>query len=477
MEAKSVGGGSLLLLKARKPLYKEWMDKHGVNEFLKKAQKTTRFRDIIIEKFAAVYGLLMVEEEEKNSLADQITTKNQHIEHQQKKLALLQDTLAIEEDAKRRMLLRYIHAVKEHAMTANDGSGGVLQLPESNIGDEEVHALAALLRSNVSIEEVNMRGNNISDDGARALAAVLAGKTALKSIDLKGNKVSKAGIKTLAEALERNENIKHVYVHAGGKIEALGSGRWAGKSSAIDGGDAKTTLAKTSAVETVCIIDVRDNNPDQLNYPYQLEELATNQGDVPMFKPINVLESKNVPKLESSPKQSKKSKKALQMPTSKSSPLLPGPSNSEEKKKSKLKLHEDQLLSLRESAWQGRSGGLDIEQRPDNTVYASVDFKSKKINQRTPLPPLVDEINPNNRPENSPVRGHSAPDLKLGRLQDSFGLDPELPEALMASITKQAEKKKRKEKKKKTSEVEKRIMESPLGQPLFPRAMSEKKID
>jgi hypothetical protein len=338
VEAKSVGGGSLLLLKARKPLYKEWMDKHGVNEFLKKAQKTTRFRDIIIEKFAAVYGLLMVEEEEKNSLADQITTKNQHIEHQQKKLALLQDTLAIEEDAKRRMLLRYIHAVKEHAMTANDGSGGVLQLPESNIGDEEVHALAALLRSNVSIEEVNMRGNNISDDGARALAAVLAGKTALKSIDLKGNKVSKAGIKTLAEALERNENIKHVYVHAGGKIEALGSGRWAGKSSAIDGGDAKTTLAKTSAVETVCIIDVRDNNPDQLNYPYQLEELATNQGDVPMFKPINVLESKNVPKLESSPKQSKKSKKALQMPTSKSSPLLPGPSNSEEKKKSKLKV-------------------------------------------------------------------------------------------------------------------------------------------
>jgi hypothetical protein len=141
-------------------------------------------------------------------------------------------------------------------------------------------------------------------------------------------------------------------------------------------------------------------------------------------------------------------------------------------------LHEDQLLSLRESAWQGRSGGLDIEQRADNTVYASVDFKSKKINQRTPLPPLVDEINPNNRvsailstlflhdlsyllfqPENSPVRGHSAPDLKLGRLQDSFGLDPELPEALMASITKQAEKKKRKEKKKKTSEVEKRIME------------------
>jgi hypothetical protein len=58
---------------------------------------------------------------------------------------------------------------------AGQGAGGVLQLPESNISDEEVHALAALLRNNTTIEELNLRGNNVTDDGARALGAVLAG--------------------------------------------------------------------------------------------------------------------------------------------------------------------------------------------------------------------------------------------------------------------------------------------------------------
>lgn len=39
--------------------------------------------------------------------------KDKQIDHIQKKLVYIQDTLAVEEDAKRRMLLRYIHAVKE----------------------------------------------------------------------------------------------------------------------------------------------------------------------------------------------------------------------------------------------------------------------------------------------------------------------------------------------------------------------------
>ena len=52
-------------------------------------------------------------------------------------------------------------------MSVNDGTGGVLQLPESNITDEEIHALSALLRNNTNIDELNLRGNNITDDGAR----------------------------------------------------------------------------------------------------------------------------------------------------------------------------------------------------------------------------------------------------------------------------------------------------------------------
>lgn len=41
----------------------------------------------------------------------------------------------------------------------------------------------------------------------------------------------------MAEALERSERVRHVYVHAGGKIEALGTaGRWANPRGGAAGG-------------------------------------------------------------------------------------------------------------------------------------------------------------------------------------------------------------------------------------------------
>ncbi len=348
VEAKSIGGGSLLILKARKPGYKEWLERQGVNDFLKKAQKTTRFRDVIVEKFAAVFGLLMVEEEEKLQLLEQVTSREQHIEMQQKKLALVQDTLAIEEDAKRRMLLRYIHAVKEHAMSLNEGSGGVLQLPESNLGDEEIHALAALLRNNMSIDEVNLRSNQITDDGARALAAVLAGKSGLKLIDLRGNKISKAGIKSIAEALERCERVKHVYVHAGGKVEALGTSRWANPRGEQTESVKNTTLqSKTlGTVETVCVVDIRDNTPESVTFPYALESVSSSNGD---FKPTLLLETTGVPSSQvmnnDSPNKSDKKKKhnkIIPKSVSKSSMMSSADSgfgvNAEQKAKDKIKV-------------------------------------------------------------------------------------------------------------------------------------------
>lgn len=37
----------------------------------------------------------------------------------------------------------------------------ILQLPESGVTDEEVHAIAALLRGNSTIAELNLRGNEV----------------------------------------------------------------------------------------------------------------------------------------------------------------------------------------------------------------------------------------------------------------------------------------------------------------------------
>ena len=277
VHAVSVGGGSMLQVKSRKPLFRLWLEKKGLNSFLKMAQQTPRFRDLVVEKFSAVYGLLMVEEEEKTQLVEALAAKDAQIEHMERKVAFVQKSLGTEEDAKRRMLLRYIHAVKEHAQAVNGGNGGVLQFSDSNITDEEVHALCALLRQNLSIDELNLRGNNITDDGARALGAVLAGRSGLRLVDLRGNKIGKGAIRVLAEALERSDRVRHVYVHAGGKIEALGAGRWAAPRADMNSAnktqeELMNEHKSAATVETVSVVDIRDNNPETTSFPYELEK-------------------------------------------------------------------------------------------------------------------------------------------------------------------------------------------------------------
>ena len=87
-----------------------------------------------------------------------------------------------------------------------------------------------------------------------------------------------------------------MYVHAGGKIEALGNaGRWANPRAAgangtdshvhscccvfcfyyfvhVDEGDESST--KASTVETVCVVDIRDNTPESTSFPYELDKVT-----------------------------------------------------------------------------------------------------------------------------------------------------------------------------------------------------------
>ncbi|CAM9735125.1 unnamed protein product [Ectocarpus sp. 4 AP-2014] len=158
---------------------------------------------------------------------------------------------------------------------------GIIQLPESGVTDEEVHAIAALLRGNSTIAELNLRGNEITDEGASALGAVLAGRMGLRSVDLRSNRISKQGIRTIAEALERSERVRHVYVHAGGKA-TLGTGIWAAPrggtntagaaadqssphhspaSQSTTSPDGRGGTVPLVTVETVCVVDLRENKP------------------------------------------------------------------------------------------------------------------------------------------------------------------------------------------------------------------------
>lgn len=130
--------------------------------------------------------------------------------------------------------------------------------------------MAAMLRNNMTIEELQFRRNNIGDDGARAIAAVLTERSAIKLIDLRDNNVSTVGIKAIADALERSERIQKVFVHPGGKIEALGS---------LSETKAYESDTAVLSVSTVCVVDIRDNQPKAVeqvsNAAEQLKFLQT----------------------------------------------------------------------------------------------------------------------------------------------------------------------------------------------------------
>eukprot|EP00607_Mallomonas_marina_P000990 CAMPEP_0182425694 /NCGR_PEP_ID=MMETSP1167-20130531/12170_1 /TAXON_ID=2988 /ORGANISM="Mallomonas Sp, Strain CCMP3275" /LENGTH=874 /DNA_ID=CAMNT_0024606617 /DNA_START=90 /DNA_END=2714 /DNA_ORIENTATION=+ len=487
VEAKTLGGGSLLLLRGRKPLYREWLEKHSTNEFLKRSQKSNRFRDMIVEKLAQVYGLLMVETEEKDLLGGEIKSRDQQIDHMQRKMQFVQDALATEEDAKRRMLLRYIHAAKEAAVASSGGTGGVLQLPDSNITDEEVHALAAMLRNNVTIDELNLRGNNITDDGARALAAVLAGRSGLRLVDLRGNKIGKGAIRVIAEALERSDRVRHVYVHAGGKIEALGTGQFSGSSatnsqtrgglnqtsmSEKDRGDEPDNEARSMVtVETVCVVDVRDNNPPTSNNP--LDSIASlsselmSPGKLSMdpgsvmssyaYAPSSMLESSGAPPKSATGSKrydsDKKKEKLLKLKKVNTSDDVM--QNDTDRKRNKAKMREEKLMSVREAAWQGRAGGMDGSVETEKSSVIKI---RKKGAQRGDLPPMGLDAE-GSMFEDSPKksRGSSAPSLQRPQVDENDR--NQKARVIQAAMAKVGVKKKR------SSAAVKMLEKSPFAEP------------
>jgi myosin protein heavy chain len=378
LEAKPALG--LVLLKGKKPAHRFWLEKHGVNGFLKTAQKTNRFKEAAIERLAQVYALLMVEEEEAARLSGDVAAREEHIEHLSRKTAYLQDRLGSEEDAKRRTLLRYVNAVKAGAAapagtagagsSEGAGSGGAIQLPESGITDEEVHAIAALLRGNTSVVDLNLRGNLITDEGARALAAVLGGKSALRALDLRGNRVGAQGVRALAEALERCARVRHVYVHAGGKIEALGTGRWANPRPGDADADARAAPLVT--VETVCVVDVRENSPSAAAPPGDLSgsDAVSESGAMPERHMVRAAaqatQALGTQAVEGRPAQlkvggqGKKKKKEVAAPLSAKEEAVRMGERAREKLLRERQRQEEQRARDAEARWEGRAGGLEL---------------------------------------------------------------------------------------------------------------------
>lgn len=398
------------MIKGKRSKDREWLESKDCNSFLKKVQKNPNIKDMLIQRIAELYGLSMVQEEESSRLESDISQREKEIEQLTHKNVYYNDKLSLEEEAKRRTLLRYVHAVKAAASMGDGGDNrereevgspgaGRLQLPEAGLTDEEVHAIAAMLRGNTTIVELNLRGNLITDEGARAIAAVLNGRTALRTVDLRGNRVGRPGLRAIAEALERSERVRHVYVHAGGKIEALGTGAGGGapKSHSDDlvggGGDAGPMVT----VETVCVVDIRENNPpeDILGNRIEVADKGGVRVDVGKASPFNPNLLPGVQgggggvntSLDSAgsvakggTKESKSGGKHGSKSRKKSEERL---ARQERERKKQAKILQDRIdreNMVKEQGWAGRAGGQEVQ--------SSVDVSNKRRGKIDNLPPV-----------------------------------------------------------------------------------------
>ena len=272
-------------------------------------------------------------------------------------------------------------------------------------------------------------------------------------------------------------------MHAGGKIEALGAGKWANKTKGAGGNpeeDEPVDPKLMVTVETVCVVDVRENDPESIQTPLELRTFdgvqsgqASNQGN---FTPSNLLEPSHqaaaTPK--SDPRNSRKKTKAKKatervgsasqvmsksdgdvgMPGEQDGPGLGNPLSAAEKKRQKQKLLEERALINKETAWNGRAGTMEMR-GTEGDIYEkeSVRLRGKK---NTALPPLE-----------AGSRGHSAPDggnatKGLGKTEEPMMGRAE--ENVMEAISKARSKH---EKAKKASKSEMNLFNSPFAQPLL----------
>lgn len=262
-------GGFIIKSKCQKD--RDWIEQHGCNQMLRKALKLPNVKEALMKLFAELCGMWMMQEE-------QCFKVTEELQEQRKKLGMIEnsyDDLQAKfwnaEENKRRMLLRYISSVKRLVSSGDSGSQkdqnetgrmgtGKIILPESDLTDEDIHAIVALIRNNVDICELNLRDNHITDEGARVIASMMVGKSGLQNIDLRGNKISQSGLKAFAEAIGRSKSVHELCIHAGGKIEVFG--KRVERTDITLNQQEGQGVGENNERQTMCIIDIRVNHPE-----------------------------------------------------------------------------------------------------------------------------------------------------------------------------------------------------------------------
>ncbi len=111
----------LFALKAKCAKDREWLELNDCNLFMRKASKSQNTQDLLLQKIAETYGIIVTYEEELEKMKSQIQERNKEVEKVGMKVKYMHEKLSLEEESKRRTLLKYINAVKASVSLGEDG--------------------------------------------------------------------------------------------------------------------------------------------------------------------------------------------------------------------------------------------------------------------------------------------------------------------------------------------------------------------
>ena len=111
----------------------------------------------------------------------------------------------------------------------------------TNIGDTGAGALGQMLRSNTTLEELEIEECGITSDGAVKLAEALSKNTTLKILDMRMNEIGEEGAKAISKMLEKNMTLETLYLHGDRSLE------WEGASVLI------ASLAKNTKLQCLTL--------------------------------------------------------------------------------------------------------------------------------------------------------------------------------------------------------------------------------
>ena len=103
------------------PKDKVWIDEKGCNNFLRKILKSQNSQEPLVKKIAELYGAILFGEEQLEKAKDDLKARGDDIDRYERELNKIQTDVFKEEESKRRILLRYIRAVKASVSLGEPG--------------------------------------------------------------------------------------------------------------------------------------------------------------------------------------------------------------------------------------------------------------------------------------------------------------------------------------------------------------------